>query len=1351
MCVRVPGSQEQLVLEQGVLYSPPHPPLQSSNNGARNMHIWGRTLRPMAIGFAEMPLKKPHHLSQLRPSLPVPTSACSLHFGTSAHKMNSAQATGAPMAATVVVNIVVGPLVKIVLEKASNYLLDKYKVMKGMEEQHEILKRRLPAILDVIADAEQAAAHREGAAAWLQAIKKVTYQANEVFDEFKYEALRRKAKKEGHYKELGFSVVKLFPTHNRFIFRNRMGRKLRKIVRAIEVLVAEMKDFDFKHQQPLRAYNQWRQKDHDIFDPEKITSRSRAKDKKKLVDILVGQANNADLTVVPIVGMGGLGKTTLAQLVYNDTEIQKHFNLLLWVCVSDNFDVDSLAKSIVEAALEKNGAEAATSMRTKTPLDGLQNVVSGQRYLLVLDDVWTREVHKWEQLKACLERGGMGSVVLTTTRDKGVAEIVGTVEAYNLGALDGQYIKEIIETMSFSCLKKGEERPAVLMNMVDEIVERCSGSPLAAMALGSVLRNKTSEEEWKDVSSRSNICTVESGILPILKLSYNDLPPQMKQCFAFCAIFPKDYEINVDKLIQLWIAHGFIIQEKQVRLENIGKQIFNELVSRSFFQDVKQVQTTIGEIEQDGACYVRSTCKIHDLMHDVALSVMENECALATEDPGKIGYVFSTEEPSQSEWLPDTARHLFLSCKEPARKLNSSLKNSSSAIQTLLCDSFMSRSLHHLAKYSSLQALQLRLLGSFPLKPKHLHHLRYLDLSRSLIKALPEDMSILYNLQTLNLSGCVSLRELPRQMKYMAALRHLYTHGCPELKGMPRDLRKLTSLQTLTCFVAGSGSNCSNVGELGNLNLGGQLELHHLENVTEEAAKAANLVMKKEVTELTLKWTVGSDNVVDEPSSRDDAKVLEELKPHDGLHAIRIHTYGGTTFPTWTAMLQNIVVIHISHCKKLQWFFSGDINTSFAFPNLKELTLQELVCFERWWEIDNVTQGEVVMFPRLEKLRISQCEKLTALPGQPTFPNLQITRIERCPELTTRVESPKLSVLKMEGHDVQLFQWVARHMTSLTNVELHSLVDSTETTSAVAEDGLREVLDCKEKWNDHDFPLTVLVLQNFKSGITELCSCFVHLQDLSVWRCHALLHWPEKEFEGLVSLRKLVIHQCENLTGYAQASTEPSTSSEKSQLLPRLELLVIRKCESLVEVFNVPASLRVMEILYCKKLESISGRRLLQGQSASSIHQGPSSIAEVSSSPSSGVGVENLETLKLVECHSLTGVLRLPSSLKVLDIDSCSGLTSLESHSGELPSLEYLYLWSCNKLSSLLDGPRAYSYLQSLYIKNCPGIKAFPTSLQQRLGSIQEEYTDAHYYGNKPRPIPILLKPKTWKCAIRRD
>jgi len=291
---------------------------------------------------------------------------------------------------------------------------------------------------------------------------------------------------------------------------------------------------------------------------------------------------------------------------------------------------------------------------------------------------------------------------------------------------------------------------------------------------------------------------VASGILPILKLSYDDLPHHMKQCFAFCAIFPKGYEIDVDKLIQLWIAHGFIIEEKQVRLETIGKHIFNELASRSFFQDVKQIQATVKETKHNRVCYSRTICKIHDLMHDVALSVMEKECAFASEE--------ATEEPSQNQWLPNTARHLFLSCKEPGRKLNSSLKNNSPAIQTLLCDRHTKSTLQHLSKYSSLQALQLcstRIL--FPLKPKNLHHLRYLDLSGSFVSSLPQDMSILYNLQTLNLSGCIFLSELPRQMKYMTALRHLYTHDCPRLKSMPNDLRKLTSLQTLTCFVAGSG------------------------------------------------------------------------------------------------------------------------------------------------------------------------------------------------------------------------------------------------------------------------------------------------------------------------------------------------------------------------------------------------------------------------------------------------------------------------------------------------------------------------------------------------------------------
>ncbi|KAI4969337.1 hypothetical protein ZWY2020_000251 [Hordeum vulgare] len=229
--------------------------------------------------------------------------------------------------AELVATMVVGPLLSI-LKKVSSDLLDQYKVMKGMEEQHAILKRKLLLILDIITDAEKAAARRAGVATWLEATKKVAYEANEVFDEFKYEALRREAKRKGHYRELGFHVVKLFPTHNRFVFRNRMGRKLRKIVRDIESLMTEMNTFGFQNQQVQPVTNQWREMDNDIFDMKNITSRSREIDNKNIVDIIVAPGKKDDGTEA----------------------------------------LDSKKKN--------DGTEAAASKK-KTPLDILQNVVSG--------------------------------------------------------------------------------------------------------------------------------------------------------------------------------------------------------------------------------------------------------------------------------------------------------------------------------------------------------------------------------------------------------------------------------------------------------------------------------------------------------------------------------------------------------------------------------------------------------------------------------------------------------------------------------------------------------------------------------------------------------------------------------------------------------------------------------------------------------------------------------------------------------------------------------------------------------------------------------------------------------------
>ncbi|KAI4987131.1 hypothetical protein ZWY2020_019931 [Hordeum vulgare] len=189
-------------------------------------------------------------------------------------------------------------------QKVSNYLLRQYREMDGMEEQLAVLERKLPAILDVIIDAEEQGTHRPGVSAWLKALKAVAYKANDVLDEFKYEALRREAKRKGHYSNFSTDVVRLLPGRNSILFRYRMGKKLRKIVHTIEVLVTEMNAFGFKYRPQIPTSKQWRQTDSIIIDYECIVSREE--EKWQIVDVLLTRSTNKDLMVLPIVGMGGL-------------------------------------------------------------------------------------------------------------------------------------------------------------------------------------------------------------------------------------------------------------------------------------------------------------------------------------------------------------------------------------------------------------------------------------------------------------------------------------------------------------------------------------------------------------------------------------------------------------------------------------------------------------------------------------------------------------------------------------------------------------------------------------------------------------------------------------------------------------------------------------------------------------------------------------------------------------------------------------------------------------------------------------------------------------------------------------
>jgi hypothetical protein len=198
--------------------------------------------------------------------------------------------------------LVVSPLLSLVIDKAGSHLLDQYKVMEGMEKQRTILERKLPAILDIIQDAENGA-FRPGVAAWLKDLKTVAHEANDIFDVFNYEALRREANEKGYRSKIDMEVV---IARNPIVFRYMMGKKLGKIVQTIEVLVTEMNAFGLRHLQEAPPSKKWRQTDPIMIDSDKdIVSRSRYREMNKIIGMLLGEASNMDLVRGPSNCWGG--------------------------------------------------------------------------------------------------------------------------------------------------------------------------------------------------------------------------------------------------------------------------------------------------------------------------------------------------------------------------------------------------------------------------------------------------------------------------------------------------------------------------------------------------------------------------------------------------------------------------------------------------------------------------------------------------------------------------------------------------------------------------------------------------------------------------------------------------------------------------------------------------------------------------------------------------------------------------------------------------------------------------------------------------------------------------------------
>nr|ABR29786.1 CC-NBS-LRR protein [Solanum tuberosum] len=1161
------------------------------------------------------------------------------------------------------------------------------------------LKMTLRSLQIVLSDAENKQASNPSVRDWLNELRDAVDTAENLIEEVNYEVLRLKV--EGQHQNLGETSNQKVCDCNLCLsddFFLNIKEKLEDTIETLEELEKQIGRLD------LTKYldsgkQETRESSTSVVDESDILGRQ--KEIEGLIDRLLSE-DGKNLTVVPVVGMGGVGKTTLAKAVYNDEKVKNHFGFKAWICVSEPYDILRITKELLQEfglMVDNNLNQLQVKLK-----EGLK----GKKFLIVLDDVWNENYKEWDDLRNLFVQGDVGSKIIVTTRKKSVALMMGC-GAINVGTLSSEVSWDLFKRHSFE--NRDPEEYSEFQEVGKQIANKCKGLPLALKTLAGILRSKFEVNEWRDIL-RSEIWELprhSNGILPALMLSYNDLRPHLKQCFAFCAIYPKDHLFSKEQVIHLWIANGLV---QQLHSAN---QYFLELRSRSLFVKVRESsEWNPGEF------------LMHDLVNDLAQIASSNLCIRLEENQGS-HMLEQTRHLSYSMGDGDFGKLKTLNKLEQLRTLLPI------NIQLRWCH-LSKRVLHDiLPRLTSLRALSLSHYKNEELPNDlfiKLKHLRFLDFSWTNIKKLPDSICVLYNLETLLLSYCSYLKELPLHMEKLINLRHLDISEA--YLTTPLHLSKLKSLDVLVgakFLLSGcSGSRMEDLGELHNLY--GSLSILGLQHVVyrRESLKA-NMREKKHVERLSLEWS-GSDA----DNSRTERDILDELQPNTNIKELRITGYRGTKFPNWLGdpSFHKLIDLSLSNgkdcyslpalgqlpCLKFLTIrgmhqitevteeFYGSSSSTKPFNSLEQLEFAEMLEWKQWGVLG---KGE---FPVLEELSIDGCPKLIGkLPEN--LSSLRRLRISKCPELSleTPIQLPNLKEFEVANSpkvgvvfdDAQLFTSQLEGMKQIVKLDITDCKSLTSLPISILPSTLKRIRisGCREL--------------KLEAPINAIC-----LEALSLEECDS----PE----FLPRARSLSVRSCNNLTRF---------------LIPTAtETLSIRGCDNL-EILSVACGSQMMTSLHiqdCNKMRSLPEhlKEFLPSLKELILWHCP----EIVSFPEGGLPF-NLQVLginyckKLVNCRKEWRLQKLPRLRNLTIRHDGSDEEVLGGESWELPcSIRRLCIWNLKTLSSQLL--KSLTSLEYLYANNLPQMQSLleeglPSSLSElqlhhhhNLHSLSTEGSESH-------------------------
>ncbi|XXG48304.1 hypothetical protein AAC387_Pa02g2794 [Persea americana] len=490
-----------------------------------------------------------------------------------------------------------GAIVSFVVEQLGNLIKDEVSLSIDVKKEVEKLHSKFTAIRARLGKAEMKQFTDETVRDWLRKIREVGYEVEDILDEWRTDAFLSQRDKDGigNQRTVGFPSFFHRPFFKRLKLRHETGQRIRELTERLDGISKEKIDFSWYEDHNIEEVELMTKmkarETGSLIDESMVFGRDRVKE--IIINELISDNNREQksVSITSIVGMGGLGKTTLAQLVCNNERVKTHFNKkIIWVCVSDPFDVSKIANKVIKSLSGSN----LENSDLDTLQHSLREAVSKMSFLLVLDDVWNEDKTLWKQLKVPLMGAPQGSQILVTTRSRKAAEVMETIHFHDLEHLSHSDCWSLFKSIAFKGAE-GEEFQE-LTKVGEDIVWRCKGLPLAVRAVGSLLGCRRTYGYWKHILD-SRIWEWDDDILPALLLSYYSLPFHLKRCFSFCSLFPKDYEMKKDELVKLWMAHGLIESKKadiEVDLEEIGEMYFDDLLARSLFQDAKK-----GDVEME--------------------------------------------------------------------------------------------------------------------------------------------------------------------------------------------------------------------------------------------------------------------------------------------------------------------------------------------------------------------------------------------------------------------------------------------------------------------------------------------------------------------------------------------------------------------------------------------------------------------------------------------------------------------------------------------------------------------------------------------------------------------------------